>query len=139
MGRGKSDSTRTGMDARSSKILASVMSGAKPEFYEDPDGRLVRRRKPTEHSPYTYADLALALSNRVAVEPGELFDRCPSSCIKYCLTTGFLVPVGTSGALYRVTHRAAIELGLPTRFKGGENHGRKIPFAPSPTDHKSKS
>ncbi|WP_428489102.1 hypothetical protein [Rhodopila sp.] len=135
----KSYSARTGMDARSSKILANAMFGAKPEFYEDDNGHVVRRWKASEHSSYTNEDLAVALSNRVAVEPGELLDRCPPSCIKYCVTKGFLVPVGTSGQLYFVTHRAAIELGLPNRFKGGANHGRRIPFAPSPTDRKSKT
>ena len=133
----KSYAAKSGMNARSSKILANAMFGPGPEFYEDENGFTVRRWKQTEHSSYTNADLAKALSNRVAVEPGELFDICPPSCIKYCLTKNFLVPVGTGGQLYFVTHRAAIELGLPTRFKGGPNHGRKIRFAPTPTTKKA--
>lgn len=74
----KSYSARTGMDARSSKILANAMFGAKPEFYEDDNGHVVRRWKPTEHSSYTNADLTLALSNPGGRRTGRIVRPLPA-------------------------------------------------------------
>ena len=51
----------------------------------------------------------------------------PPSAIKYAVTKGWLVP-NACKSLYRVTLKGAIELDLPLRFKGGDHHGRKIPF-----------
>ena len=121
----KSYAARTGMDARSAKVLVKAMFGEKPEFFEDADGNRIRKWKPSESSSYSNADLRDCLCNRVAVEPGDMLGTVPPSAIKYCVTKGWLIP---HGAMFLVTRKAAFELNLPLRFKGIHN-GRKIPFA----------
>ena len=66
--RRKSYAARTGMDARSSKIIVNAMFGKKPEFSEDEHGNLIHKWLPSESSSYSNADLAACLCNRVAVE-----------------------------------------------------------------------
>ena len=41
--RRKSCAARTGMDARSSKIIVNAMFGKKPDFSEDKQGNLIRK------------------------------------------------------------------------------------------------
>ena len=127
--RRKSYAARTGMDARSSKIIVNAMFGKQPEFSEDEDGNLIRKWLLSESSSYSNADLASCLRNRVAVEANEMLGTVPPSAIKYCVTKGWLIP---KGALFLVTRRAAIDLNLPLRFRGTHLNGRKIPFAAAP-------
>jgi len=122
---------RTGMDKRSAKILVAAHI-VKPETYQDEDGNVIRVWKSSEMSSYSNADIASTLRNRVAVEPNEMLGTVPPSAIKYCVTKGWLVP-NASRTLYSVTQRGAIDLNLPLRFKGGAFHGRKIPFAATPS------
>jgi len=122
---------RTGMDKRSAKILVAAHI-VKPETYQDEDGNVIRVWKSSEMSSYSNADIASTLRNRVAVEPNEMLGTVPPSAIKYCVTKGWLVP-NASKTLYSVTLRGAIDLNLPLRFKGGPSHGRKIPFAATPS------
>ncbi len=117
---------RTGMDKRSAKILVAAHI-VKPETFEDEQGNVIRVWKSAEMSSYSNADIASTLRNRVAVEPNEMLGTVPPSAIKYAVTKGWLVP-NACKTLYRVTLKGAIELDLPLRFKGGEHHGRKIPF-----------
>ena len=128
----KSYAARTGMDARSAKVLVKAMFGEKPEFFEDEDGNLIRKWLPSESSSYSNENLRDCLRNRVVVEPNEMLGIVPPSAIKYCVTKGWLVP-NASKTLYSVTLRGAIDLNLPLRFKGGPSHGRKIPFAATPS------
>lgn len=122
---------RTGMDKRSAKILVAAHM-VKPETFEDDQGNVVRVWKSAGMPSYSNADIASTLRNRVAVEPNEMLGTVPPSAIKYCVTKGWLVP-NASRTLYSVTLRGAVDLGLPLRFKGGAFHGRKIPFAATPT------
>jgi hypothetical protein len=122
----KSYETRTGANTRAAAILAKAVV-EKPKFFEDADGNIVRAWQSSEMSSYSNADLANALRNRVAVEPGEMLGTVPPSAIKYCVTKGWLVP-NEAKTLYAVTFKAACDLDLPVRFKGGANHGRRIPF-----------
>jgi hypothetical protein len=122
---------RTGMDKRSAKILAAAHI-VKPETFEDDQGNVIRVWKSSEMSSYSNADIASTLRNRVAVEPNEMLGTVPPSAIKYCVTKGWLVP-NPSKTLYSVTLRGAVDLNLPLRFKGGARHGRKIPFAATPS------
>ena len=122
----KSYEDRTGMTKRASAILAAAVF-VKPEMKEDEDGNRVRAWKSSEMSSYSNADIASTLINRVAVEPGEMLGTVPPSAVKYAVTKGWLVPNGNR-TLYRVTLKGAIELDLPLRFKGGDMHGRRIPF-----------
>jgi hypothetical protein len=92
------------------------MFGAKPEFFEDADGHVIRKWTAAESSSYSNADLRACLQNRVAVEAGEMLGTVPPSAIKYCVTKGWLLPKGPD--LYLVTRRAAVDLDLPLRFKG---------------------
>jgi hypothetical protein len=123
----KSHAAKTGAETRSSKILANALFGEKPEYFEDADGYTIRRWKSSELSSYSNADLKSCLQNRVAVEPGEMLGTVPPSAIKHCVTKGWLVAHGTSG-IHFVTAKAARELDLPVRFKGGLHHARKIRF-----------
>ena len=122
----KSNEDRTGMNKRASKILVSAIF-VKIQFSEDADGNKIRARKSSEMSSYSNADIASCLINRVAVEPNEMLGTVPPSAIKYAVTKGWLVP-NPDRTLYRVTLKGAIELDLPLRFKGGNHHGRKIPY-----------
>jgi hypothetical protein len=127
----KSYEARTGMDKRAAKILAAA-NIVKPETIEDDQGNTIRVWKSSESSSYSNADIASTLVNRVAVEPNEMLGTVPPSAIKYCVTKGWLVP-NASKTLYSVTLRGAVDLNLPLRFKGGAFHGRKIPFAATPS------
>ena len=122
----KSYEDRTGMTKRASKILVSAIF-VKIEFSEDESGNKIRAWKSSEMSSYSNSDIASCLINRVAIEPNEMLGTVPPSAIKYAVTKGWLVP-NACKTLYRVTLKGAIELDLPLRFKGGEHHGRKIPF-----------
>jgi hypothetical protein len=122
---------RTGMDKRSAKILVAAHI-VKLETFEDDQGNVVRVWKSAEMSSYSNADIASTLRNRVAVEPNEMLGTVPPSAIKYCVTKGWLVP-NACKTLYSVTLRGAVDLNLPLRFKGGAFHGRKIPFAATPS------
>ncbi len=122
---------RTGMDKRSAKILVAAHI-VKPETFQDEDGNVIRVWKSAEMSSYSNADIASTLRNRVAVEPNEMLGTVPPSAIKYCVTKGWLVP-NASNSLYSVTLRGAVDLNLPFRFMGGASHGRKIPFAATPS------
>lgn len=122
----KSYADRTGMNKRASVILAKAIF-TKPEVIEDDNGNVMRVWKSSEMSSYSNADIASTLLNRVAVEANEMLGTVPPSAIKYAVTKGWLV-TGPSKTLYRVTLKGAIELNLPMRFKGGDNHGRRIPF-----------
>jgi len=124
----KSHAAKTGMDTRAAKTLAGAMFGKGPAFHEDEDGNMIREWKSSESSSYSNDDLRQAISNRVAVEHNEMLGTIPPSAVKYLVTKGWLKPHGTAG-LYFVTAKAARELDLPVRFKGGENHGRRIKFA----------
>lgn len=131
----KSYEARTGMDKRASTILVSAIF-VKAAFSEDEDGNRVRAWKSSEMSSYSNNDIASCLVNRVAIEPNEMLGTVPPSAIKYAVTKGWLLP-NDSKTLYRVTLKGAIELDLPLRFKGGEHHGRRIPFlATRPTGAK---
>ena len=131
----KSYEARTGMDKRASTILVSAIF-VKIEFSEDEDGNKIRAWKSSEMSSYSNIDIASCLINRVAIEPNEMLGTVPPSAIKYAVTKGWLVP-NDGKTLYRVTLKGAIELDLPLRFKGGEHHGRRIPFlATRPTGAK---
>ena len=114
------------MNSRASISLAAAVV-LKPETIEDADGYTVRVWKSSEMSSYSNSDIASCLANRVAVEPGEMLGTVPPSAIKYAVTKGWLMP-NDGKTLYRVTLKGAIELDLPLRFKGGEHHGRRIPF-----------
>ena len=127
----KSYADRTGMSSRASITLAAAIV-EKPKTFEDEDGNVIRVWKSSEMSSYSNADIASTLRNRVAVEPNEMLGTVPPSAIKYCVTKGWLVP-NASKTLYSVTLRGAVDLNLPLRFKGGAFHGRKIPFAATPT------
>ena len=122
----KSYEDRTGMTKRASTILVTAIF-VKIEFSEDESGNKIRAWKPSEMSSYSNRDIASCLINRVAIEPNEMLGTVPPSAIKYAVTKGWLVP-NPCKTLYRVTLMGAIELDLPLRFKGGEHHGRKIPF-----------
>ena len=122
----KSYEDRTGMNKRASVILAAAVF-VRPEMKDDEDGNRVRVWKSSEMSSYSNADIASTLTNRVAVEPGDMLGTVPPSALKYAVTKGWLVP-NDNHTLYRVTLKGAIELDLPLRFKGGDMHGRRIPF-----------
>ena len=122
----KSYEDRTGMTKRASTILVSAIF-EKIAFSEDESGNKIRAWKSSEMSSYSNSDIASCLVNRVAVEPNEMLGTVPPSAIKYAVTKGWLVP-NDGKTLYRVTLKGAIDLDLPLRFKGGDHHGRKIPF-----------
>ena len=128
----KSYAARTRMDSRTSTIIVKALFGKKPEFFEDEDGNLIRKWLPSESSSYSNENLRDCLRNRVVVEPNEMLGTVPPSAIKYCVTKGWLVP-NANKTLYSVTLRGAVDLNLPLRFKGGAFHGRKIPFAATPS------
>lgn len=123
----RSYEARTGMNTRAAIVLAKALT-EKPETIEDDDGNVIRLWKSSESSSYTNANLRDCLRNRVAIEANEMLGTVPPSAIKYCVTKGYLLP-NAGKTLFFITLKAAIELDLPLRFKGGEHHGRKIHFA----------
>lgn len=124
--RRKSYETRSGMLSRASIILAKAVTD-KPAMIETEDGHIVRVWQKSESSSYSNADLQTVLSNRIAIEAVEALGTVPPAAIKYCVTKGWLKP-NASGSLHFVTKKAALDLDLPLRFKGGEHHGRRIRF-----------
>jgi hypothetical protein len=123
----KSYADRTGMSSRASVILAAAVV-LKPETTEDDNGNVIRIWQQSDMQRFTHAEIASCLVNRIAVEANEMLGTVPPTAIKYAVTKGWLV-TNTSKSLYFVTLKAAIDLDLPLRFKGGTFHGRKIHFA----------
>jgi hypothetical protein len=124
----KSFAQKTRRDSRAAACLVAAMFGKGPSFSEDADGNRIRAWQPRELQRFTNDDLRAAISNRVAVTESEMLGTVPPSAIKYCTTKGWLRAHGTSG-IYFVTARAARELDLPARFRGGQHHGKRIRFA----------
>jgi hypothetical protein len=124
--RRKSYEDRTKSNTRAAITLAKA-TFAKPESIEDEDGNVMRVWQKNELQTYTNDMIATALSNRVAVEYNEMLGVIPPTAVKYCVTKGWLV-TNPGKTLYRVTLKGAVELNLPMRFRGGSNHGRRIPF-----------
>jgi hypothetical protein len=124
----KTYEARTGLDSRAAKVLATAMF-KKVEFIEDEAGHIVRAWKSWEGNKFTNDHIRSALRNKVALEAGEMLGLLPPAGINYCVNKNFLMK---KGELYFVTLKAAIELGLPTKFVG-VHHGRNIPFVKTPT------
>ncbi len=117
---------RTGMTSRAAII--TVKSLLVPiDTTEDENGNMVRNWKPSEFQTFKHADIFGVLVNRVAVEMNEMLVGIPPSGIKYAVSKGWLVST-PSNVLFRITLQAAIDLKLPRTFKGGNLHGRRIPF-----------
>ena len=137
--RRKSCEDRTRSNTRAAIILAKA-TFSKPARIEDDNGNVMRVWQPSELQAYTNAMIASALANRVAVEHNEMLGAIPPTAIKYSVTKGWLL-ANPARTLYRVTLKGAVELDLPMRFKGGANHGRRIPFAlpEKPTDRAKKA
>jgi hypothetical protein len=125
----KTYADRTGMNSRASISLVKGLY-EKVQTTEDDNGNVMRVWKSSEMSSYSNADIASCLRNRVAIEANEMLGTVPPSAVKYSVTKGCLIP-NESKTLYRITIRAAIELGLPMHFKGKLNN-RKIPFVAAP-------
>jgi hypothetical protein len=123
----KSHAAKSGMDTRAAKTLVGALFGKGVEFFEDEDGNLIREWTREESYHWTFEDLRSVLRNRVAVEPGEIIGSVPPSAVKYCTGKGWFKKHPTA-ELYFITARCARELDLPVKFKGGQHHGRKIPF-----------